>query len=163
MPFLNRVYRQVDFDRKLVFKFFTLFSLFEYALKRGGFLTTGRSGEAQPDWESFANAIDVQFTALRRPSLASAKNYMTGHPVMRQVVRDNAIRFSQRIRPHNMSDTVWLSILIRGVRNNLFHGGKFRYDRPRDPELIKSSLIILEVWSQLHPDVERALQNVHLP
>ena len=159
-PVLDGVYERVDFDRELVFKFFTIFSLFEYALKRAGFLTTGRSGEAQPDWESFANAIDVQFTALRKPSLVSAKNYMLGHPVMRQVIHNNTTAFAQRTKPTNMNDTVWLSVLIRGVRNNLFHGGKFRYDRPRDTELIKSSLIILEAWAELHPDVEQELRNV---
>lgn len=160
IPFLNRVYRQVDFDRKLVFKFFTLFSLFEYALKRGGFLTIGRSSEAQPDWENFANTINPQFTALHKPRLELAKSYMLNQPVMRQVVHNTATTFTPRNRPNNMNDTVWLSILIRGVRNNLFHGGKFRYDRPRDPELIKNSLIILEVWAQLNPDVERELRNV---
>ncbi|MCL4272255.1 MAG: hypothetical protein KJZ77_00160 [Anaerolineales bacterium] len=160
IPFLNRIYRQVDFDRKLVFKFFTVFSLFEYALKREGFLTVGRSSEAQPDWESFANAIDPQFTALRKPSLISAKNYMLNHPVMRQIVHNNVVTYTRRIKPNNMNDIVWLSILIRGVRNNLFHGGKFRYDRPRDPDLIKSSLIILEAWAKLHPDVKQALENI---
>jgi hypothetical protein len=55
---------------------------------------------------------------------------------------------------------VWLSVLIRGVRNNLFHGGKIRYDRPRDTELIENCLIILEAWAHLHPGVESALRYV---
>ena len=158
--FLDAAYNRVDFDRELVFKFFTVFSLFEYALKRAGFLATGRNDEAQPNWENFANAIHPQFAAITTPTLVTAVNYMLNQPVMRQVVQNNSAVFIQRQRPQGMNDTAWLSILIRGVRNNLFHGGKFRYDRPRDPELISCSLLILETWAQLHPDLELELRNV---
>lgn len=159
-PFLDEVYDKVDFDRDLVFKFFTVFSLFEYALKIAGFRTIKQNGEVQPNWNSFANNIHQRFNHQATAELAGAVNYLLNRPVMIQVVQNANSGFAQRIRPQNISDTVWLSMLIRGVRNNLFHGGKFRYDRPRDPELIKSSLIILESWAQLHTDVERELRNV---
>lgn len=159
-PFLDRVYAQVDFDRELVFKFFTIFSLFEYALKQTNFRTIGRSGEAQPDWEGFANNINPQFDIQATPDLVAAVNYMLSRPVMKQTLRNNALVFIRRHRPNNMNDAVWLSVLIRGVRNNLFHGGKFRYDRPRDPELIQHSMTILEVWSQYNNDVRIALETV---
>jgi hypothetical protein len=159
MPFLNSVYRQVDFDRNLVFKFFTVFGLFEYALKRAGFMAAGRNGEAQPNWENFANAIHPQFAVKTTPTLVAAKSYMLNRPVMKQVVQNNTAVFIQRQRPQNINDTAWLSILIRGVRNNLFHGGKFPYTPLRDPDLIKYSLVILEAWAQLHPSVEQELRN----
>lgn len=159
-PFLDEVYTRVDFDRDLVFKFFTIFSLFEYALKQSGFCSVGRSSESQPDWERFANEIHPQFAALTTPALITAVKYMVIQPVMKQVVQHNSLVFIQRQRPQNMNDTVWLSVLIRGVRNNLFHGGKFRYARPRDPELISNSLIILESWTRLQPGVEQELKYV---
>ena len=159
-PFLDEVYSRVDFDRGLVFKFFVIFSLFEYALKQAGFYTAGRSGEAQPDWEGFANSIYPQFSAQATPELAIAVNYMLNRPVMKQVPLNNALGFVQRQRPRNMNDTVWLSVLVRGVRNNLFHGGKFRYDRPRDTELIQYSLIILEAWAKCNNDVRIVLEAV---
>src|SRR5687767_7966177 len=159
-PFLNQVYKRVDFDRDLVFKFFTIFSLFEYALKKAGFCFVGRSSEAQPDWEGFAYRIHAQFDPQGTPELVTAVNYMLNRPVMKQVVDNSALVFIRRFRPPTMNDTVWLSVLVRGVRNNLFHGGKFRYDRPRDTELIESCLVILEAWARLHPDVERELNNV---
>lgn len=49
---------------------------------------------------------------------------------------------------------------MRRVRNNLFHGGKLRYERPRDPELIQCSLIILEAWSHCNSEVERVLGSI---
>ncbi len=160
MPLLDKVYLQVDFDRDLVFKFFTIFSIFEYALKKAGFCISGRSGEAQPDWKGFANSIQPHFNSQSKPSLFTAVSYLLNRPVMKQVIRNNSLFFIQRRRPSNMNDTTWLSVLIRGVRNNLFHGGKYRYDRPRDPELIKSSLNILESWAWLNPEVKQELINV---
>ena len=159
-PFLDEVYARVDFDRELVFKFFTVFSLFEYALKRAGFARTGGSNEAQPDWDRFAISIHSRFNQNQTPELAVAVQYMLDRPVMKQVVEDRIIGFEPRARRPNQNDCVWLSVLIRGVRNNLVHGGKFRYDRPRDPDLIEYSLVILESWAQLHPDVEQELKYV---
>ena len=159
IPFLNKVYRRIDFDRALVFKFFTVFSLFEYALKQAGFLMN--RDDAQANWEEFASKIHLQFDPQATPALANAVQYMLTHPVMKQAVDNGAIYFIPRQRPPNMNDTVWLSVLIRGVRNNLFHGGKFRYDRPRDPDLIKNSLIILEAWAHCNSQVELALNTIH--
>jgi hypothetical protein len=158
-PFLDQIYAQVDFDRELVFKFFTVFTLFEYALKNSGFSFEGRSGEAQPNWEGFAYAIHSKFNDQVSPELADAASYMLKQPVKKQVLNKNTPVFIKRVRPPTMNETVWLSVLVRGVRNNLFHGGKIRYDRPRDTELIERSLVILENWAHLHPDVERALRS----
>jgi hypothetical protein len=159
-PFLDQVYEQVDFDRDLVFKFFTVFSLFEYALKKTGFCDEGRGGDVQADWRSFALEIHPLFKPASTPELNEAVEYMGNRPVKKQVFRDDLLTFVPRQHPRNINETVWLSILIRGVRNNLFHGGKYRFDRPRDPDLINWSLTILESWARLHPDVERELINV---
>jgi len=159
-PFLDNVYLRVDFDRELVFKFFTVFSLFEYALKNAGFCIPGRRNGAQPDWEDFAQRIRQQFNPNTTPELSAAVNYMLNRPVLKQVIRNNSLTFVQRKRPQHLSDVEWLSVLIRGVRNNLFHGGKFRYDRPRDPKLIQHSMVILEAWAQCNDDVKRLLEKV---
>jgi hypothetical protein len=161
-PFLDEVYGQVIFDRELVFKFFTIFSLFEYALKLAGFCTKGRSGEAQPDWQAYAEAIHPNFNSQSNPELAEAVDYIKKLPVKKQIVKDGGLVYELRKRPPGISETVWLSILVRGVRNNLFHGGKFRFDEKRDPDLIKSTLVVLEAWAQLHPDVKYVLNYARL-
>ena len=157
-PFLDEVYEQVVFDRELVFKFFTVFSLFEYALKRADFCTKGRNGEAQPNWNRFAKVIHPKFNPTLNAELVDAVNYMTVFPVKQEVGEDDSLVFNIRKKPQNINETVWLSVLVRGVRNNLFHGGKFRFDEKRDPPLIESSLVILEYWAHLHPKVERELK-----
>jgi hypothetical protein len=160
-PFLDNLFRRVDFDRGLVFKFFTVFSLFEYALKNTQY-KHGNSRKVEADWESFASDITPHFQIAPESELESAVNYLLSNPPKKQIIdTNNQLTFeAQVVRPSGMSDAVWLSVLIRRVRNNLFHGGKFRYERPRDPELIQCALVILETWGMCHPDVEQALRNI---
>jgi len=161
---IEEAYHRVDFDRELVFKFFIAFSLFEKALKENGFhQERGNSEDIQPDWRRFATTIDEQFTANKNlpdnQELRTAIDYLLSIPPKKQVFRDGRIQFVNTERSSD-SDTEWLAVLINRVRNNLFHGGKFSYDRPRDTELLRYSLIILEEWANLNSDVKRALLEV---
>lgn len=161
---LEEAFNRVDFDRGLVFQFFISFSLFEKALKENGFHQVGRNDDIQPDWKSFATTIDGQFTSIlnspNQPELVTAFQYLLSHPPNKQVIHGGHIQFDQTLRPQNMSDTVWLSVLIKQVRNNLFHGGKFCYVRPRDTLLLQFSLIILEEWANCHPDIQNFFLNI---
>lgn len=160
---LEEAFRRVDFDRGLVFQFFISFSLFEKALKENGFHQVRQNNSIEADWNRFANTIDVGFTIARNSpdhqELAIAVNYLLSKPPKKQVFRNDHIQFVNTGRSSD-SDTEWLAVLINRVRNNLFHGGKFSYDRPRDTMLIQSSLIILEEWANLNPDVQRILREV---
>ncbi|MBC8507200.1 MAG: hypothetical protein H8D34_20235 [Chloroflexi bacterium] len=160
-PFIDEVYERVDFERDLVFKFFTVFSLFEYALKRAEFArATGNNNDVKPDWDRFAHDIEQDFNPQASPELANAVNYLLSFPVKRQVLRNDSLSFVPRRRPPNLRDTEWLSLIIRGIRNNLFHGGKFRYHPERDNELLQSSLIILEAWSECNDLVKEELRII---
>ncbi len=155
-PFLDQVYEQVDFDRGLVFKFFTIFSLFEYALKKTGF-RQGNERSVEADWEAFAKEIHDDFDPSASPELQRAVSYLLTHPTKKQILDGGNLVFVKTgVVSHS---TIWLATLISRTRNNLFHGGKFRYDRPRDPELIESCLTILEAWAHLHAGIEGALEN----
>ena len=159
-PFIDEVYERVDFKRDLVFKFFTVFSLFEYALKRAGFARIGRFNNVEPNWSDFVNLIENRFTPNFPKKLEDAVTYMLNDPVRTQVLKNGSLDFESPVRRQNQSDIEWLSFLIRGVRNNLFHGAKFRYQPERDNELLQSSLIILEAWVECNDRVKEELQNV---
>ena len=156
-PFLDEVYARVDFDRDLVFKFFTVFSLFEYALKNTKY-RKGNNERVDADWDLFAKEIHDRFDSSSTTELQEAVNYLLAHPTKKQILRDNSLLFVDSGSVTHR--TIWLAKLINRTRNNLFHGGKFRYERPRDPELLKCSLIVLESWAHLQPDVERELKYV---
>jgi hypothetical protein len=157
---LQNAFDRVNFDRELVFKFFTIFSLFEHALKQAGFTRVNPNGDVYPNWDTFAHAIDAQFNIQANPELLTAVNYFVNHPTKKQVFTNNQLNFVLTQRPPNTSDTEWLATLIRRVRNNLFHGGKFKYDRYRDTLLIQFSIVILEAWAELNPDVQMVLLAV---
>jgi len=157
-PFLDIVYVRVDFDRELVFRFFTVFSLFEYALKRSEFRT--KTSDAQADWEAFAGNIQGGFDPKSSPALKEAVYYFLNRPPMKQVIEKGQMVFRRRDPNQNSSDTEKLAIYIRRVRNNLFHGGKFRYEHPRDTELIQHSMVILESWAQLDKNIKQELENI---
>jgi hypothetical protein len=160
-PFLDQVYEQVTFERDLVFRFFTVFSLFEYALKSTTYKRLA-NGKVEVMWDSFARDISPNFVPNPGSELEAAVNYLMISPPKKQILNAmGRISFENPVvRPANITnDTVWLSQLIRRVRNNLFHGGKFEFDPVRDTQLLNHSLTILEAWAQLHPDVEQALRN----
>lgn len=157
LPFLDEVYERVTFNRELVFRFFTVFSLFEYALKQVGDI---RKGEfAEPDWDMFAARINEKFDRNRTDELKEAVEYLLTFPPKKQVVENKRIVFCTVLanKPSNTGD---LSVYIRRVRNNLFHGGKFGYDENRDSRLIECCLIVLEEWASLDENVLRELGNV---
>jgi hypothetical protein len=160
---LENAYERIDINRDIVFRFFAMFSLFEYALKNAGFWKSSKKG-VEADWEKFALEIEDTFIAQvyfdPNSELHRAVEYILCDPPRKQIIRNDQLEFKLRTRPDNVSDTVWLTVLIRGIRNNLFHGGKFRYDHERDTILIRDSIIILEDWAGEQERVRNILQII---
>ncbi len=156
--YLDKVYGRVDFDRELVFKFFAVFSLFEYSLKSAGF--RNQSGDAVPDWEKFARTIQRKFNPQVSDEVAEAVKYLVEKPPMRQTIDQGRLKWVERMKPEGKTDCEWLSLIVRAVRNNLFHGGKFVYQRPRDTLLIQHSLTVLEAWAQCDGRIGGALERL---
>ena len=159
-PFLDEVYEKVDFDRELVFKFFTVFSLFEWALKQIEEFRSFHNGKLEANWKAFAENIHSRFEQdLEQDNIRGSVEYLLNTQPKKQTLINGFLDYKETERDEP-NDTVWLSKLIRRVRNNLFHGGKFGYRPERDTPLIAHSLIILEVWAHCHPEIERRLANV---
>ena len=59
-------------------EFFAAFSRFEFALKRGGFLSGEIGGKAGPDWNRFADALEPGFFADMQGRLFGYKAFL-GH------------------------------------------------------------------------------------
>jgi hypothetical protein len=158
---LDDIFKSVYFDRELVYKFFVIFSIFENALKNTEFKRKRRDSDAvEADWTAFANKIHEKYDPNASPELANAINYLLTKPPKLQVVdRNQELAFRRSVPTNN--DTVKLSVYICRVRNNLFHGAKYRYRPRRDTLLIKHSLMVLEAWSQCNSDVKKALALIY--
>lgn len=138
---------------RLAIDFFVLFSRMEYALKASGFHKG--NGRAEANWTSFANSINGAFQALTDENLEEAKSNILDDPPNRQCVVNGQLDW-EPINPGNGCDTDKLLLYVRGIRNNLFHGGKFNVawaDKDRAEVLLRSSIVILTECLNSSPTV----------
>jgi hypothetical protein len=81
------------------------------------------NGNAEPDWNRFANEVGVQVAESRDAEVVDARRYLFEFPPKRQVWRDNQVQWEAV--PNVERTPQILFSHIRRVRNNLYHGGKF--------------------------------------
>jgi len=165
----------------LIYEFFAVFSRFEYALKNGGYLSvwtvSTRSGEKKenhgPDWRKFARHTERDYQRAICNSQSEsyqATAYILDQPPKLEVVIQTAdgnkspeVDFRES-PPRIGSD--WSNIIeyANRVRNNLFHGGKYKgdpYDPTRDEDLLNNTLTILRtcvIWRPRVRDLYRELK-----
>ena len=67
---------------------------------------------------------------------------------MKQVLRNGNLMWEANLPNNGMSETQVLFVLVRRIRNNLFHGGKHNFDVFEDTErttqLLRSALVIVQ-------------------
>jgi len=143
----------------LALEFLAVFSRFEFALKVTNFRQPG-DGEARADWLGFANAIRNSFDPTRTPEVQEAFVYLTSQPLRRFAVENGTLDWFPVNMPPVASEAEWVIRLVRQIRNNLFHGGKFAPDPQsspdRDTRLLRASLVLLRELLSLSPCVQEA-------
>lgn len=155
-------------DRELIFEFLVVFARFEYALKRSGFamsshLRDGKRRPAEPDWISFSESIaaTTKFSTITDPSFVAACHYLRNNPPKCQYITDGSLSFVEA-ELEKAPDETYVIRLVKFVRNNLFHGGKFPNDPApdlaRNGKLLEASLIILRQCLILNDPVRGAFE-----
>lgn len=130
---------------QLAFRFFKLFAQYEYALKVMGYGRAVKRNVAEADWDRFAKEIGVFLIKDESRPVVAARRYLFEMPPKRQVWIDG--RVAWEVVPNKERSAQILFALIRRVRNNLYHGGKFNgrwIDPDRSEDLISKSLPLLE-------------------
>jgi hypothetical protein len=157
-------------DRDLLLEFFLSFSRFEYALKTTGFYKrrpedSMRPPAAEPDWDRFATSLRDTFQRGRDRDLENACASLLDPPPNRQVIINDAPAWETPTRGPG-SEVEFLLRMVRTVRNNLFHGGKYSNDvhepTKRTELLLRSSLVILRECLALSPVQEAAYLQAKL-
>ena len=142
-------------------EFFFTFARMEYALKATGRFVDNRR-DAKADWTRLANDLGDRFNENGAPELKEAVSYYRDHPPKKQVVRNNQLEWDDT-PPDHISELDLLFAYIGRVRNNLFHGGKFRGRVLADPErsetLMRHGLTILNVCLILAVDLREAFEQ----
>lgn len=142
-------------DRRLAVKFFLFFSRYEYALKRAEYIDIRPDKSPNPDWDKYARAKPDLLKKITAEEFSKAVDFLKKNPPRKQIVKEKKLDWA----PDCYSDEVDLArllVLVRRIRNNLFHGGKFEggpeSDVCRDEELLKVGLIIMQYI--LHEDIQ---------
>jgi len=156
-------------SRDLLLQFFLVFSRFEYALKNSGFVQAGQSRKnetapsAEPNWNAFARSIANLFTKGHNTDLNQACEYFLINPPMRQVLINSNVMWDTTEPDSSLGETERLLLLVRRVRNNLFHGGKFSNeafeDTDRQERLLKGSLLVLKECLRVSTQVNSAFDS----
>lgn len=135
--------------------FFLMFSRFEYALKRAGYLKKGTRVEA--DWKKFGEEIEGKFAAQKCKELGEAIQYLEEKPPRIQIQNNGKLDWCET--PLEKGDIQGCADAVKRVRNNLFHGGKYPSgpvtDPSRDRELIRHSITVLKYLLELSNEVSR--------
>jgi hypothetical protein len=157
-------------DSRVVFKFFIVFSRFECALKRSGFAKGDRFGSAMADWDKFGvDVLDPQFANGNSPEFTQAKEYLLQSPPRKQAVSkaDQSMKWVENPRRPKESDGQYLLRLVRDVRNNLFHGGKYPVtgggpvdgQRLRNAKLLRACMEVLDHCCSLDGNVNHVFEE----
>ncbi len=150
-PIIQRARQPLDAG-----EFFQVFSRFEYALKRAGYLRAGRDAEPIVRWPRFARAMERRYeTDDHSENFRSHAQYLLDEPPQRQIVQDGQLAWKPLSFEPNDSDVWRLIIAIRAVRNNLLHGERFTDDGDpeRDQVLISTSLFVIDAFLDWEPVV----------
>ena len=154
---------QPDIESDLVRDFFVFFARFEYALKREGMLK-GSDKRAGADWDCYVKRALHLFEPYTSPSMKASVDYLLAHPPEKLVVVSGELRFADVTKDVSESNASYILRLVRTVRNNLFHGGKFPdpcgpiAETSRDRSLLHHALTILEECAKDDAGLKQWLQ-----
>jgi len=147
---------------ELASEFLGVFARCEYALKSTGYARGDQSG-VQPRWDQFARDIDWHFRRIKALNFTRAVDYLLCEPPRKQVLAGGYLQWKVEPPDPNLPKAEQTLLMVRRVRNNLFHGAKVwspEYGpRHRDERLIGSSLVVLDRVMTINEDVHNAFQH----
>jgi hypothetical protein len=153
---MDPVLNKLNVPPKLAYDFMGVFARGEFALKAASF-ANGNEKHAEADWDGFAKAIANAFDPSKNQELNVAVEYLLKYPPKKQVFVNNKLEFADSPPDKNQSQVQQVLLMVRRVRNNLFHGSKFLpgpvSDPKRDTLLIQHSLTVLHACIPLHRNV----------
>ena len=142
---MDETFFNIEVDPKLICNFLAVFSRMEYSLKATEEYICGSEKKVEPKWDSFANDINEIFLQIKDEDaeLKSAVDYLIKYPPKKQIIDDGKLIFQERKLEKGQKLTQQILLMVRTIRNNLFHGGKYyKNTKDRDLLLIKHSLKI---------------------
>lgn len=159
---MQDIFRHLYISQELACEFLAVFSRLEYALKSTNYAVGGEK-KVNPAWDAFANDINQEFSALEDQDVVEARDYLLGHPPRKQVLKDQKVVFVDQVIDPNQAKTQQVLLMVRTVRNNLFHGGKYSPDGEREAGrnnvLVRHALVVVLACSKLNVAVRSSFEH----
>ena len=151
-------------NRELVLEFFLALSKFEFALKTSGY-AQGNAQGVSPNWDKFGADLRELFNCECSDEVLMYCEYYLAYPPQKQALEGNYLCWVES-PPNKASKIENILILVRRVRNNLFHGGKYNIQAADETErnelLLKGAICILHEAALKIPRVAEAYQNASI-
>lgn len=159
---MNRLFPHMPIPERLALEFLGTFARCEYALKGSGF-AKGGANSVEADWDSFAREVDWHFRRINDPAFRAAVDLLLNEPPRKQVLKNGHLEWKQAPPDAKLPKAQQTLLMVRRVRNNLFHGAKvwspeYR-DRPRDIRLLEAGLVVLKHCTSLNQHVQIAYEH----
>lgn len=145
-------------DTLLIYEFFSVYSRFEFVLKKIGMYQVRRGQWVYPDSQMFAREIEGDLDFESTPEMNTAIKYYLNSPPMIEIDQKGKVAWMENMQRSNESKLQWIFRSIGIVRNNLFHGGKFPWDAVRDRKLLDYGLTIIFASLELNEKYMRIFQ-----
>lgn len=159
---MQDLFRHFHMSPELACRFLATFSRLEYALKSTSYVA-GSENNVAPAWDRFANDIDEKFLAITRPDVVVARDYLLERAPRKQVLHDGTVAFVEQAIDLKQVKTQQVLLMVRTVRNNLFHGGEYcpegEIEAGRNQLLVSNGLCLLLACAELHVDVRASFEN----
>lgn len=158
---MTRIFPQFRIPERLALEFLGTFARCEHALKCSGFAKGGTKA-VEADWDSFAHDVDWHFRRLNNSDFHAAVDFLLSEPPRKQVLRNGHLEWKQAPPDPKLPKAQQTLLMVRRVRNNLFHGTKVwspEYgNRPRDIRLLNAGLVVLKQCVRLNGQVQIAYE-----
>ena len=143
---VNSAITHLSVSSELALEFLATFSRLEYALKVTGFLQPNNN-EAKADWKRFVSELEDKF----KPKNLNDFNFLLGYKLNMLGNVNNSIVWVEFDTSKAKNSIENVTLKIKQIRNNLFHGGKFApFENSNDKKLLEASInVLLEIKSTL--------------
>jgi len=150
--------RKLKIDNSLSTVFILMFSRFEYSLKNIGCFI-GSEKKVSADWDGYSRKEEIKeiFNNIEEQEIIDAVNYLIENPPKKQVIIDDNVVWKNSPPDSNLPKSEQAILMVRRIRNNLMHGGKFhgayQPEVARDTKLIESSIHVLNYCLQCDHEI----------
>jgi len=151
------------FNLDLAKEFFVYFARFEYAMKMVGYLKP-KEAIAKANWKKLEKELKNKFEHPSNGEFQKALDYYKTKPPEKLMVKDGSLGW-EKDEGSFSSDSERVLEYVRSVRNNLFHGGKFKDkelvppNSKRSDELMIYGIIILNECLKVLDNLREAYER----